>query len=83
LSEGSAVAGYLSLVKLPLLTLFSLFSLFFSFGLACPEAPKVVSVGCYIKIAGRKPILRSFSLEPKLTKKQILCLNYGIIVNQK
>jgi hypothetical protein len=44
----------------------------FLFGLACVEAPKVVSVGCYIKIARRKPVSRSFSLEPKLTKKNTM-----------
>jgi hypothetical protein len=39
-------------------------SYFFSFGLGCAAAPVnlVVSCGCYINIAGRKPVLRESQL---------------------
>ena len=60
---GAVVATHLSSVDLPLSALFFFFlSLIFSLGLDCAVAPavvSVVSVGCYINIAGRKPISRT------------------------
>ena len=61
-SEGAAVAGHLRFGRSGVVGIFSLsFLLFFILGLIVLFAPAVfivVSGGCYINIAGRKPISR-------------------------